>query len=291
MHLLNRRSFIASTAAGTAALAAGTPTLAAPTGFDVFTSSPLGFFVDSVVVVGDESVLVIDAQFAKADAVALADQIAATGKRLETIFITHIHPDHLMGVAVLKQRFPEATVTAHPAIAEILGQIGQGMFDGRKDLGGYAAGDAWVAPVSVDGNLTLEGETFEVLEPMQGDTPLITPVVLPQFDAIVASDIVYNGVDLWVAETLKPEDFAGWRSALDAIEARSESIIIPGHLAKGAQSDASGIAYTREKLDLWETALGQSTDRASLAEAIRTVMNGNPDDFFFQMALAAAYPA
>ena len=291
MHLLNRRTVLTAAAAGAGALALGGRAMAAPVDHALFTASPGGFFVDSVIVVGDESALVIDAQFTKPDATALADQIAATGKRLETIFITHIHPDHLMGIAVLTRRFPEARVVAHPAVAELLGQIGPGLFDARRGLGGYDAEDALVIPSPVEGPLTLEGESFEILGPMRGDTALVTPVALPQFDTIVASDVVYNGVDIWVAETLTAEDFAGWRAALDLLEARPEARLIPGHLGEGTEPDESGIAFTRRQLDLWETALGASSDRESLAAAIKDVMGIDPEtSFFHQYAIAQAYP-
>lgn len=290
MHLLNRRTLLTTAAAGAGALALGRPALAAPQSFDVFTASPQGAFVDSTLIVGDESALVIDAQFAKAEAVRLADMIEATGKRLETIFVTHIHPDHHMGTTVLKARFPEAKVVAHPAIAEILAQAGQGIFDSRRDLAGYAASDDWSAPEALDGTLTLEGESFEVLEPLQGDTKLITAVALPQFDAVVASDIVYNGLDLWLAETLTPEDFAGWRAGLDALDARPESIIIPGHRTPDTTDDRSGIAWSRNMLDGWEQALDVATDRDSLAAAMAEIMGVDPSGLFAGFAIAAAYP-
>ena len=291
MHLLNRRDVLTAAAAGAGALALGPRAMANAQAFDVFTSSPNGFFVESAIVVGDENALVIDAQFTKSDATSLADQIAATGRRLETIFITHIHPDHLMGISVLKARFPDARVVAHPAVAELLAQIGQDIFSSRREFGGYDAEDTFTIPEPLDGPLTLEDETFEVLEPLHGDTALITPVAFPQFDAIVASDVVYNGVNVWVAETLKPEDFAGWRAALDVLEARPESVLIPGHIGEGAASDKSGIAFTRNQLNLWEEALGQSNDRATLASAIQDVMGIDPSaSFFHQYAIAQAYP-
>ena len=42
-------------------------------------------------------------------------EILETKKRLTTIYSTHAHPDHLFGLAVLKQAFPEAKIVALPA--------------------------------------------------------------------------------------------------------------------------------------------------------------------------------
>ena len=121
-------------------------------------------------------------------------------------------------------------------------------------------------------------------------TGLITPVTLPRFNAIFASDVVYNGVDVYFAETTTPKAFAGWRAALDLLEARPEAVIIPGHRGEGTTDDQSGIDYTRAKLGLWEQALAQATDRDSLAAAIRDVMGDDPEGFFAQLALDAIYP-
>lgn len=290
MHLLNRRTVLTTAAAGAGALALGRPSMAAGQSFDVFTASPEGALVDSALVLGEENALLIDAQFSKTDAIRLADQIAATGKRLETIFVTHIHPDHHMGTSVISARFPDAKVVAHPAIAEILGTAGQGIFDARRDLAGYTADDTWSPPEALDGPLTLEDESFEILDPMQGDTKLITAVALPQFDAIVASDIVFNGLDLWLAETQTAEDFAGWRSALDVLDQRPERIILPGHRVDGTTDDRSGIAWTRNMLDGWEQAKAAATDRTSLARAMAEIMGVDPAGLFASFAIAATYP-
>ena len=56
----------------------------------------------------DNAAVLIDAQMNVPSAAALADMIAATGRELETIFITHHHPDHVLGLAVLMDRFPNA---------------------------------------------------------------------------------------------------------------------------------------------------------------------------------------
>lgn len=297
MHLWTRRTVLAAGGAAVGAAAPlgflGGPGPARADGHGplIHTAAPAAAAVDSVVLLGEEKALVIDAQFVKPEAEALVAAIDATGRSVETIFITHFHPDHHFGVAVLKARWPEAQVVAHPKVAARLGQMGQAMFDDRKAKMGEALPDRWLAPAALDGDhLTLEGERFAVLDPMHGDTAEITPVLAPQFDAVVATDLVYNGTHVWLAESLDPQSIAAWRRSLDALEAMDAGVIIPGHRAAGAVNDASGIAHTRRVLDAWEASLAAASSAEELTEAMTERLGDLPAGFFVQMAAAAAYP-
>jgi threonine/homoserine efflux transporter RhtA len=81
MFLLNRRHFLALAAAGTATAMTSRPSLAASSDTKVFTADEAGVLVDSTVIVGEKSAIVIDAQFTVANAKALADIIQATRKK------------------------------------------------------------------------------------------------------------------------------------------------------------------------------------------------------------------
>src|SRR5258706_8984502 len=86
----------------------------------VYTASPSGFLVDSTIIAGDKDAILIDAQFDLADAHRLVAQILESKKNLTTVYITHAHPDHYFGLAVIHQAFPRAKLVALPAtVAEI----------------------------------------------------------------------------------------------------------------------------------------------------------------------------
>src|ERR1700722_6575491 len=67
-----------------------------------------GYDVNSTMISGDKDMLVIDPQFSLSEAHRLAAEILESKKNLTTIYITHPHPDHLFGLAVLKQALPAA---------------------------------------------------------------------------------------------------------------------------------------------------------------------------------------
>jgi len=71
-----------------------------------------GYDVNSTMIVGDKDILLIDPQFSLSEAHKLAAEILETGKHLAVIYCTHPHPDHLFGLAVLKQSFPDAKIVA-----------------------------------------------------------------------------------------------------------------------------------------------------------------------------------
>src|SRR5687767_15397912 len=75
----------------------------------------VGYDVNSTMIIGERDILLIDPQFSLSEAHKLAAEILESKKRLATIYSTHAHPDHLFGLAVLKQAFPEAKIVALPA--------------------------------------------------------------------------------------------------------------------------------------------------------------------------------
>lgn len=290
MQILDRRSFLAIT--GGAALAASQPSraLAGLGGAEVFTADASGALVDSVVVLGERSALLVDAQMTAPNASALADVIEATGRRLETIFISHYHPDHVLGLGVLAERFPEARAVAHGAVqpkieataGAMLAQMGAGA------PAGVFAKKA-VVPEALGGDhLMLEGERIDVLGPMAGDTEAIAALHIPALDTVIAADLVYSGTHVWTAEIQTPEALAAWRGSLDALEGIGAGTVIPGHRMPDTPAHADGIAWTRAYLAKWEAALGE----ARSAEELKSLMAD--DSLGLGMAVdraaAAAFP-
>src|SRR3954462_7793756 len=68
------------------------------------------FNVVATLIVGPTEIIAWDAQYHIADAKQLADRIAASGKKLKAIVISHPDHDHYSGAAVLVERFPGTPV-------------------------------------------------------------------------------------------------------------------------------------------------------------------------------------
>lgn len=294
MHILDRRDFLKLSAAagGSVAfgLAASGPARAATA--DVFTGDPFGGLVDSVVVAGEKKLLLIDAQFTVPNATRLADMIAATGKELETIYITHFHPDHHLGLSVLMKRFPSAKPVAHAAIQPSIAGAAKAMLDGMKaTMPPELFGDDVVIPDALSGDkLTLEGETFDIIGPLHGDTAQVTAVHMPQLKTLVASDVVYHDTHIWTAENTKPEEIAKWRDSLRQLESIGAQTVIPGHRTEASVNDASAFAFMNRYLDAWEGALASAKTAGDLKAAMIEKAGALPGEFFLDRGVAAARP-
>ncbi|MEO1537295.1 MAG: MBL fold metallo-hydrolase [Pseudomonadota bacterium] len=291
MQLLDRRTFMALSAA-TAATTLAKPARAAIGGADIFTADLWGAAVDSAIIVGEESAVLIDAQLTVPNATRLTDMIAATGKTLETICITHVHPDHHLGLATIMDRFPDARPVAHPQVQSQLSAAARWMLSIMSqgaEPGTFA--DRVVIPEPMTSNtIMLEGERIEVLDPLHGDTDLLSAVHIPALDTLIATDFLYSGTHQWMAENTTPERIARWRASLDQLEAIGAGTVVPGHEGPGAMRDPSIFGTTRAYIDQWEAALTETSSAEDLKAAM---MAGNEDkalEWVLDSSVAAVYP-
>src|SRR5271154_81956 len=74
----------------------------------------------TTLVYGEREALLVDTFLSDQQTAELADWIAASGRRLSTIYITHGHPDHFFGLKLLRDRFPEARAIATPEVVDAM---------------------------------------------------------------------------------------------------------------------------------------------------------------------------
>ncbi|HUQ84439.1 MAG TPA: MBL fold metallo-hydrolase, partial [Gemmatimonadaceae bacterium] len=73
-------------------------------------SDSSAFDVLATIVMGPKEALLWDTQYHVADARRLADRIAASGRKLKAIVLSHPDHDHFSGAAVIVERFPGTPV-------------------------------------------------------------------------------------------------------------------------------------------------------------------------------------
>ena len=244
----------------------------------IYTSSPNGYSVNSTLVYGDKDAILIDAQFLLSEAHRLTAMILESGKNLTTIYVTHPHPDHYFGLAVLKQAFPNAKLVALPAtVAGIKGGWGPRYKFWSATYGGNLPADP-VIPEELQGNtLTLEGNTLEVVGGVTGDSPKNNSYVwIPSMQAVVAGDIVFSDSHFVV-----PKVHDDWIATLDQIAARHPGIVIAGHQKAGAPTDASTIDFMKQYMRDFDESAASSKS----ADELRAKMKDRYPDLALETLL------
>src|SRR6202521_3088856 len=76
----------------------------------------------ATLIFGERDAVLVDAFLTVEQAAALVEWVAASGKNLTTIYVTHGHGDHFFGLGALLDRFPKARAVATPDVVKLMRQ-------------------------------------------------------------------------------------------------------------------------------------------------------------------------
>lgn len=232
-----------------------------------------GFGVSSTIIYGEHEALLFDAQFSCSNAHRLVAEILETGRELKQIFISHLHPDHYLGLSVVKQAFPAARVIAYRETAE---QINDAFamkvhYWGDEVLGSNGCKEVINVERIDDKYLTIEGEKVEIIGLLRGDCPDLTALWIPETKTLVAGDAVFSDAHLWVADARTPEERQQWLTNLDKLEALKPQTIIPGHAPNNRAYTADGIEFSRKYLKNFIRELKASVNSDDLISRMKKI--------------------
>src|SRR6202790_656598 len=105
----------------------------------VFTSPDDQFWANSVIIEGTHEVMLVDAQLTKTNAERVLQEIKETKKPLSTIYITHAHADHFLGLEVFKEAYPGARIIATSVVVDRINKVYQEKIDKWKQISGSGA--------------------------------------------------------------------------------------------------------------------------------------------------------
>src|SRR5213083_865236 len=202
----------------------------------------------STLIYGMRDAVLVDAFMTVKQANALADWVAARGKNLTTIYITHGHGDHWFGIGALLERFPNASAVATPDVVrvmrqhaspDILEKVWKASFPGQIP-------DRLVIAEELKGNvIDLEGHDLVAVELGHTDTDHTTCLNVPSVGLVVPGDAAYNDVHLYLAES-NAKTRQEWISALDKIESLNPHAVIASHKRPGNDDNPHIIEETRQ---------------------------------------------
>lgn len=237
-----------------------------------YVADSTAFHVNSVLVMGATEAVLIDAQYLAADARRVADRIAASGKRLKAIFITHPDHDHFAGAAVIVERFPGTPVYMTEAALHHFDSVGVADFRRDKAAKPDLLADSVVSPqVLPSTRLSVDGETVEILPDLQGDvlSPVNSVVWIPAQRTLLTGDVVFNGVHVWLAASNEASR-AAWRDALRRLADLRPAVVIAGHKPTRDTPDAPTVITTMiDYLSDFDEIRRTSHDGRELAEAMQ----------------------
>ena len=272
------------------------PALAAapkPLHLEVFTGDEDSWGVTSTLIYGKTEAILVDSQFRISQAKKLADRVAATGRHLKAIIITHPDDDHYLGTAVLHERFPHVPIYMTAAALE----------EFKRTSGEYLAMQRAQAPSETPHSLptpeilpgtiiSVDGQAVEVIKDFQGDVlkSMNSFVWVPSLDAVIAGDVVFSGVHPWLANS-NAESRSAWHHSLELISALHPRIVVAGHKGNpGLPDSPEAIAFMHSYLNDFESVRRAVTHADELVAAMTRKFPGLMQPKFLTYAAKAAFP-
>ena len=219
---------------------------------------------------GERDAVLVDPLMTAAEGEDLAGWIAASGKNLTTIFVTHGHGDHFFGAAPVLDRFPGAKMVATPAVAEgMKKQLSPAWLDGfwRARFPGQLPDRLFVAEPLADSTFMLEGQPLVAVDLGHTDTDGSAALHVPSIGLVVAGDAVYDDVHLYLAESAGG-GIDAWLAGLDVIDTLRPTAVIAGHRPADAANDPRYIDETRRYLRAFSAAAEKAATALDLYNAV-----------------------
>ncbi|MFD3925647.1 MBL fold metallo-hydrolase [Streptomyces sp. NPDC058614] len=198
---------------------------------------------------GRQDAVLVDPPLTTEQAVAVGDWVEGSGKRLTHIVATHGHGDHWFTAGMLAERFGAVVTASAPTIEQMHNNVSarEALWD--QMWPGQIPPSPVTAVTVPDNRIALEGHDLNIVDVGHADSDDCTVLHVPDLDLVVAGDLVYNGVHVYLGEAAGG-GLDAWRKAIDAVAALGPRRIVASHQNKNLDDDAERlIAETRQYLD------------------------------------------
>jgi glyoxylase-like metal-dependent hydrolase (beta-lactamase superfamily II) len=222
---------------------------------------------------GERDAILVDTFLSVQHSKELLDWVAESGKNLTSIYITHAHGDHFLGLKFLLDGFPNARAFATASVVaamqnqikpEFIRSFWEPRFPGQVP-------SQLAVPEVLDGDaLSLEGEELNVVELGHTDTQHTTALHVPSIGLVVSGDAVYNNTHLYLAEC-DEKARVEWLRALDKIEALHSKAVVAGHGVLKPDSSPRHIDESRRYLHDFNANLASTSTSLDLYEKMLTL--------------------
>ncbi len=202
----------------------------------------------STLIYGSQDAVLTDPGLTMDQANALGNWVAQKQRNLTDIFITHGHGDHWFAAGVLAERFGARIIATGGTIAQMHVNVAARPALWDKIYAGIPPSPVTAVAIP-DNRFSLEGHEVQIVEVGHADTDDNSVLHVPDLGLVVAGDVIYNGVHLYLGGSVII-GFDPWRVAIDKVAARNPRHIVCGHQNDQLDDDADRtIAETRQYLD------------------------------------------
>jgi len=255
--------------------------------------------VNSYLFSNGKSLAVMDVLRSSENAQELVKLIKSKELPLEYILISHGHPDHFTGMAVLKKEFPTAKiyVGSKEVKQDIIG------FSNWMESVGWWEKEPNLKPksdtnpngfdyenqinvlksntITLNGGGTLEIETLENAT----EAGHISTFFSKDLNALFSSDLCYNGVHLWFGSGVEKEHIRQWEIELKKLKKRfgtSDISVYPGH---GDKSTVKLFDVDLKYISDFKSAVASSTTKEQVIEKMKALYpTWKQEDFLLPMS-------
>ena len=230
------------------------------------------FDVVATIVAGPKEALLWDAQYHLTDAKRLADRIAASGKHLTAIVLSHPDHDHFAGAAAIVERFPGTPVYMTAKALEEYKRTAARDFNNEKSRAPQMLPDSIVTPVALPSmELKVDGEKVEVIPDLTGDviSGVNSVLWIPSISTVLAGDVIFNHVHAWLGSS-DTTSRAAWRASIKRIAALHPKVVVAGHKKDVSAPDTPDVLDAMDRyLADFDSLRKTSADAPSLYQAMQ----------------------
>jgi glyoxylase-like metal-dependent hydrolase (beta-lactamase superfamily II) len=193
-----------------------------------FTAPEVGWQVNSHIVEFPCQLLVVDAQYLLPYAREVVDYAARLKKPIARLFITHYHPDHLLGSAAFS-----APLYALNEVSAKIAAVGDRVAGEEHEKFGDDVPTRAERPSNIVkvGIEVIESVPVDFIHLENAETHDALMIGLPQQRILITQDLVYNRVHAMVGE----KAFDTWNQALESNKMLNYDKILPGHGTPGGK--------------------------------------------------------
>lgn len=237
-----------------------------------YTAPEAGWYVNSHIVELSHELIVIDAQYTLSFADEVVSHAATLGKPISRLYLTHYHPDHILGAASFR-----SPIYALAEVAQKIDLVGDRVAREEHEKLGDVIPTRAERPAEIvsPGDEIIGGIRFQFMALLHAETENALMIGLPDEKILITQDLLYDRVHVFVGE----KAFDSWNEALDRIVALPFDRYLPGHGEPGGKE-----LFAAMKKYLIAAEREHST--ASSGEAFKQSMIASFPDFRVQALLA-----